>query len=288
MKENNVANIEIKLLDLDAMVKLIKGAFSLELWYNLVELSDALLFKVNQRLRGMTVTDSEELITPPQRPLVYYYGYSLLMKGSALKNLGKYHEAKHCIENYSDLSWFEDLNDEGLEVVDYFRYVSYPNRLEIELTLGNFNVMSEFITFLRENPDEILYGVIAILKAANKHHINVDQELSIFADQINELTHRRIDVNEVFDTLVCAYYAEQTQYCLNKQSYQEAIHYCFLLASLSLKYEKIKAFRKAVIWIEQLRSFTTSSQIDTYISILKGEWQNEEVSINGDPVHVSH
>ncbi|WP_120461867.1 hypothetical protein [Paenibacillus aceti] len=117
--------IDIDQFDYDSTVQMIKAAFSFELWHEVIRFSESLYIRINKLKE-----DKPNLIL--KRPLVYYYGYALLMKGSAFKKLRRFDEAKECIRQYSDLSWFENLDQAGLEEVNYYAYISLPNLLEIE------------------------------------------------------------------------------------------------------------------------------------------------------------
>lgn len=149
MDGNLVLDIDINLLDYDLAVKVLKMAYSFESWHNLLKLSDAFHRRIANNYDNYTAGNSYE---NHQRPLVYYYGYSLLMKGLANKELEDYDEARTCIDEYSNLSWFQDLDDEGFKEVEYYKYISQPNRFEVELLSGNIEVMDHYVSFLSLNP----------------------------------------------------------------------------------------------------------------------------------------
>jgi hypothetical protein len=286
MKEIADISIDVNHYDFDATVKMIKAAFSFELWDEVIRFSESLYIRVYNALKEDHIKVGYTFYNSLNRTLVYYYGYSLLMKGTAFKKLGRYAEAKECITQYADLSWFENLNQDGLKDVEYFTYVAVPNRLEIELLLGNLSVLEDFISFLQNQHQfyEVLHGVIALLKTANTYKLNIDKELSLFSNQINELIKNSYKVENVLISLRCNFFDELTQYYVNKEDYQEAIGYCLHLLLLASKSEQTKIFKRAVLYMEELRDYVTPSQIKTYKSILKGEVQNEKIFINGNSI----
>ena len=59
-----------------------------------------------------------------ERPLVYYYGFSHLMRGLGLQKQGEYGQSGECISQYADLSWMTNLEERGYQIVDGFFEIS--------------------------------------------------------------------------------------------------------------------------------------------------------------------
>lgn len=253
-------DIDTNYLDLDTIIKMLKMSYSLELWDKLIRLSDD-LFK---RAKNITL----ESYTPT-RSNVYYYGYSLLMKGSALKELGRYDESKQCIQQYSDLSWLNPQDHEGKVEVEFFKYIALPNRYEVELLSGNINILNSYVEFLKENQDEIIPGLTSILRAAKMHKFKVDKEISLFTKQIEQLNkpnnHESVDFTYLFRL-----YIEIIGYYINESEYKHAIDICLHMLQLSFETDNSRFFKKAVIYYEILRDFTSATQNNQYIKMIKG------------------
>ncbi|MCM3270411.1 DNA-binding protein [Paenibacillus elgii] len=87
-----------------------------------------------------------------ERRLVVYYGQGLLLKGIALTMQGRHEEAKEYVAKYSDLTWFQPLDEIGRREVEKFRLWGKGNMMTLELRTGNPNVLPEFSKYLEENP----------------------------------------------------------------------------------------------------------------------------------------
>ncbi|MCP3780602.1 hypothetical protein NLX74_19645 [Paenibacillus sp. MZ03-122A] len=99
--------------DLDTLVNMIKLSFSFADGANMIALCDRLYSHVNQKYQELQLYKARKKPIQPihtKRPLVYYYGYSHLMKGMAFQKQGKYEAARDCIEKYAELGWFNDLD----------------------------------------------------------------------------------------------------------------------------------------------------------------------------------
>ncbi|WP_411344104.1 hypothetical protein ACE3MZ_21405 [Paenibacillus sp. WLX1005] len=50
---------------------------------------------------------------------------------------------------------------------------------------GKFEILDNYVDFLKKNPEEIVPGLLLILTATNKHSMNVDWIVKLFAHQID-------------------------------------------------------------------------------------------------------
>ncbi|MCM3698605.1 hypothetical protein [Paenibacillus macerans] len=262
-------NIDTNYLDLDTIIKMLKMSYSLELWDKLIQLSDDLL----KRAKNITLESYK-----PTKSYIYYYGYSLLIKGSALKELRRYDESKQCIQQYSDLSWLNPQDHEGKNEVEFFKYIALPNRYEVELLSGNINILNSYVEFLKENQGEIIPGLTSILRAANMHKFKVDKEISLFTKQIEQLNkpinHEIIDITCLYKWL----YNELIVYFVNQSEYKRAIDNCLNMLQLSFETDNSRFFKKAVFYYETLRDFATATQNNQYIKMIKRGLKEEEIS----------
>ncbi|WP_339312077.1 hypothetical protein [Paenibacillus sp. FSL M7-0896] len=90
-----------------------------------------------------------------QRPLVYYFGFSHLMRGSAYQKQQKYDDARERVYRYAELGWMEDLGVEG-EAIAEFRGLARANLYMVEILSGQTGLLEEYFCFLENNPEELL------------------------------------------------------------------------------------------------------------------------------------
>ncbi|WP_422660947.1 hypothetical protein ACK8P5_10855 [Paenibacillus sp. EC2-1] len=253
--------IKIDTVTLDSAVKMIKLTYSLELWEQLIDLSNKLYIRANHIYKNRFMKPIRVLA---ERPLVYYYGYSLLMKGHGYKELGRYDKALQCIDRYSNLYWFEeDFNEDDIREVQYFQYISEPNRFEIHLLSGDFNSLDAYVDYLARNRNELLPGLISILKAANNHNYNIDSIINRFShDIVFSVGHASQDV------INTAYYQSFLQqiidYKINHFEHHSAIDYTFQLLFYAHKAANDGLYKHAIVCFESLREYATPIQLTVF------------------------
>ncbi|CCF16704.1 putative DNA-binding domain protein [Brevibacillus laterosporus GI-9] len=97
---------------------------------------------------------------------------------------GLYEEAKKYVNIYADLGWFELLDDLGEREIEKFRIWGKANMYTLDLLLGNIGVLSEYIDFLTQYPNEHTAGFLTIMKSANLHNFSADDILERFSNEI--------------------------------------------------------------------------------------------------------
>ncbi|WP_054958543.1 hypothetical protein [Paenibacillus dakarensis] len=254
--------IEIDMVTLDSAVKMLKLTYSLELWDQLVDLSDKLYIKTTYLYKNRS---SYTYKIKTERPLVYYYGYSLLMKGLALKELGNYESALQCIDQYANLHWFEELNEVSLDEVQYYQYISEPNRYEILLLSGDFSILNPYVDFLKRNPKEILPGMGSIIKAANTYRQNINHIIHSFSQEINQSI-----LNSPKELVYTAYHhsflVQIIKYKIHHAEYVKAIDYTLRLMLSSHLADNDKLYKFALVSFESIRNHATENQLDQFIA----------------------
>lgn len=255
-------------LNLDSSVQLLKMAYSFQNWERIIGLADELhksvtsIYEKQQLQRATNKTIANIHI---KRPLVYYYGYSWLMKGLALKSLQRYDKARECILKYAELGWFNGLDPEGEEEVDYYRFISTANIHELDLISGKVDVLDDYVQFLKDNPLEILPGLITILETANCHNINVDDTLRTFKEQIEYFGNYEDLVNVSY---YHSYLYELATYEKVLGRIDVAVNTILELLVSSIKIGNDNDFKKSVILFESMRESALQSQVDSYKNIL--------------------
>lgn len=182
--------LDLNGINADSLVQMLRASFTLENWDGILQIADRLYSEINQfySIYQREHADGQKVCNfGLNRSIVYYFGYSMCLKGIALEKLGRYDEARECISKYEDLGWINGMNAEGRAEVEYYCEIALANLHVIELNEGNTTALSDYLVFLRHNKEEILPGMIYILESAIKHKYNVDEVLIEFKEQIDSM-----------------------------------------------------------------------------------------------------
>lgn len=159
---------------LDYLVQMLEMAYRTNQMERVIHIADHLYSCTNDvytQIQFLKAKNRTKRITI-NRPLVYYFGKSHLMKGLALQKLERYQESLLCIDKYQELGWFIGLDARGLEVVEDFRNFAKANRYavscKIDLEAG-FRKSCALFESMRESATEkqvdqyknILKGVLS-------------------------------------------------------------------------------------------------------------------------------
>ncbi|MNO56696.1 hypothetical protein D3C76_472150 [compost metagenome] len=267
---------------LDGLLNLANVYYTLEKW-NVVEVfADELLSlsKMVYRSQRQVNNSDEDQKLSIERHLVVYYGQGYLLKGAALEFQGKYNEAKEYIKGYSDLSWFEGLDEIGLEEVRKFKIWAEANAYNIELLCGNKDVLPEYIKFLKNYPFEILPSMTTIVKAANIYSFSVDDYLQEF--QIN---HRLFNqINNYYLSLVNKnHYLELCYhlgiYYVKKKDYRNGLSNILSSLRFAISLNNKDYFMKNVALFEHHRYLASNDQLHEYDFLMKEVLESEEMDL---------
>ncbi|MGM1044738.1 MAG: hypothetical protein ACQEXX_01190 [Bacillota bacterium] len=263
MLENNIPVDEI---DIDTLVSMIKMAYAFDNWKQVISLSDDLLEK--------STPDNKKILM--KKPLVYYFGYSHLMKGLALQKLKIYKESMACVHIYSDLNWI-DNSQEGKYYIDSFQTFAKANLLTLELLMGVSDKLPEYLDILIKNPDEALPGLITIIESALVHNFDVDKEISQLIPYISEYNHQNRPVRIAY--YLTAHYLLALYY-YKKRKYSNAIVFTLHNITESDKLSNDRYFKRSIALFDVLKAHASVPQMTEYSdklhSILRRAIENEE------------
>ncbi|MBT2289288.1 DNA-binding protein [Paenibacillus albidus] len=266
----------LKSLKPDVIVEMLEMAFRLENWDKMIETADILYDCVQCIYQERQYRKAKELpllLLELERPLVYYYGFSHLMRGMAHQERGQYVESRACIDKYAELGWLEDLGEEGLEVVEEFRFVAQANGYALDLISGRVGVLDAYAEFLRENPEEVLLGLDTIVRAALRHGRDVDDLIAAFAEQTAEFGMYEDEGN-----LVHYYHYSYHMALYQKRAGRQGEALELVLRALRLAHQSGHDghFKRSLALFESLREWAAGEQVREVQEILRGGL--EEVS----------
>ncbi|MGW8956522.1 hypothetical protein [Paenibacillus sp. NPDC055715] len=279
--ENDVLKDLLSVKDLDAIVHYIRMCFTSEDWERLLRLTEHLYtcakLNYDEMLNG-TGTHGNLHNKPLKKPLVFYYGYSHLMRGVAHLKLQNYAAARGYIEKYAELGWFNGLDKDDQEVVEDFKLLAKLNEYELMLFEGNRHIIAEFVRFLEISPeDDWLPAHVSIIGAALQHGWDVDSELAAMIQHSASFAELE-DYGNIFQFIDYSYHL--ALYHLRKDNFVDALNCLLQALESSITIEDSKYFKRCVALFEAFRGFATPSQLDSYAllfkKILEGELKNEK------------
>lgn len=153
----------LKSINPDVIVEMLEMACRLEKWNKVIETAEILyecvqcLYQEQQYRKAKSLP---MLTFELEHPMVYYYGFSHLMRGMACQEKGLYEESRAYIDKYAELGWLEDLGEDGLEVVEEFRSLAQANGHALELLSGHVEVLAAYTDFCGRIPKKCYRGWI--------------------------------------------------------------------------------------------------------------------------------
>lgn len=259
----------LKSLNLDVIVEMVEMACRLEKWDKVIETSEILYECVQclyQEQQYRKAKSSPLLTIQQEHPLVYYYGFSYLTQGMAYQEQGEYEEARTYIDKYAEMGWLEDLGEDGLEVVEEFRFLAQVNGYALELLSGRIGVLTSYTAFLRENPEEVLPGLDVILQAALLYGLDVDELLMMFAEHTAEFNTYEDEGNLVhfyrFSYQLALYYKRAG-------SMVEALEQILQAVKLAYRSGNDSYFTKSLALFESLRDWATVEQVSEVQALIR-------------------
>ncbi|WP_339847671.1 DNA-binding protein [Paenibacillus sp. FSL W7-1088] len=259
----------LKSLKPDIIVEMLEMAVAFESWNKVMERAD-MLYQCVQAIHEERQEYRSKGVPAPhihtERPLVYYYGFSHLMRGMAHHMMGQVDQARACIDQYADLGWMGDLDEVGMQVVQEFRHKAQVNRYALEIEDGQVQLLEEFVNFLLEHPEEWLTGLKVITEAAVRYRWKVDRVLHMFGDPIQgDGTEMNSSNND--DMYHCCYQRALYEQWMGRP--QEAVEFILQAIRLAYKLEMDRYFIRCTALLETLREEATAEQIGRYRVMLE-------------------
>ncbi|QDH19660.1 DNA-binding protein [Saccharibacillus brassicae] len=260
---------------LDGLMKLVNVYFSLDKYAEAEKYSIALnkfssiIYKNQAERLG---ADSREPTLAGRYPLVVYYGYGLMCMQNIRIQQNDFEEAERYIQGYEDLSWFIGLDEEGLKEVEKFKFYALANRLNLELLIGNENILATCISFMKDNPNELLQFTFSILKSANTYKYDADILFEEFSGSIaNYLTQQfHHDKSIISYNLYCGTCYQAALYFLERMDYEKMFDYILKGMEVVVKIVNKEMFMNNVSLFEEYRSQASEAHKIHYKKLVGG------------------
>lgn len=282
---------------LDALIQLANVFFRLQHWKDVIqyadELGELMLIILRQKADRKRRGKAEKELFRTDRHLVFYYGQSYLLKGNALEWMGQYEEAMQYISGYEDLSWFEDLDENGLLEVRKFSRFAEANRYNLNILMGNFQYLSGYQDFLDKHPEEWLPSMLTIMTAVNRYNYDASDVLNHFSSNLSGLFQaskpdRHSYYQDVFQRDRCAQLCYQLAlYFLSRCTYETGINWLLQALQHALISNNKDLTIISLAYFEQYRTYASSRQIQKHQLFLRGAIQNAQISVITSTVELS-
>ncbi|WP_340388177.1 DNA-binding protein [Paenibacillus sp. FSL E2-0151] len=259
----------LKSLKPDIIVEMLDMAVAFENWNKVMERAD-MLYQCVQSIHEERQEHRSEGVPAPhihiERPLVYYYGISHLMRGMAHQKMGQVDQARACIDQYAELGWLEDLDEVGMLVVQEFRHKALVNRYALEIEAGQVELLEEFVNFLLEHPEEVLAGLKVITEAVVRHRWQIDRVLQVIEDQ---MLGDGSEMNSSNNDDMYHYSYQRALYEQWMGRPQEAVEFILQAIRLADKLRMDRYFIRCTALLESLRKEASAEQIGRYRVMLE-------------------
>ncbi|MCQ4088075.1 DNA-binding protein [Saccharibacillus sp. JS10] len=261
---------------LDGLLQLTNIYFNLGRWKEVEFYADELRIFANHIYQDQIQNKKTKIkdYLQTDRHLVVYYGQGYLQKGNALEHQGKYDAAMEYIEGYSDLSWFENLDDVGKVEVEKFKDWATANRLNLALLKGDFSVLEEYSSFLEKHPHELLPSVLTILESANKNNFKIEEILTKFLPMITEDNDDNYYSSSFVANRQANLYYQLALYNFRNKKKKNTIEFTLQALDLSIKLNNRIVSMNSIALFEEMRSEAQVEQIKSYENLIRTVYLN--------------
>ncbi|WP_458121006.1 DNA-binding protein [Paenibacillus sp. Z6-24] len=240
-------------LKLDALLKLINVNYTVQNWDHASQLArelHSLASHIHQQKLQAKAKNKPFKMPAAERPLLLYYGQSLLMQFVANEYQEKYETARTYLEQFSDLHWFEDDHPENKNYIEFFKFFGMFNALNLDILTGNEHKLTDYFELLKKHPEEALPSLLMIIGAANKHGYDIDHFLAYYDDIIypadimdylikgKSIKHNYQDIPIGISRYVNIYYQLATYHCDRKIYDKKLEKVLYALESTVEKYNR--------------------------------------------------
>lgn len=209
-----------------------------------------------------------------KHPLVFYYGQGILLESEGYIRLEQTEKAEQCISRYENLDSLGVTDNESRDIMNKFKTYARANRMSLEVSKGNHAMISLYVKFIKEQPKEILEGLINLLDSAIKHNFSIDNILISFSEEIDQYKKKQGHVESSYlksftlyrYTCFCYNYGE---YCIRNGRVSEGIEnilHCFE-SSVNIKSKSL--IIKSMTLFEMNRLYSNLGQQTKYYDLCR-------------------
>ncbi|KGE19427.1 DNA-binding protein [Paenibacillus wynnii] len=260
---------------LDALRDLANIYRSLRRWdkVNLVAIELGHKAGIQLRLRQQTEVKSQDQ-KQPSRPLFVYLAFSNLLRGAVCDARGEHEQAIQYNNAYSDLSWVKETDADTQHWIKLYKEWAQANICVSSLMSGNESVLSDYVTYIERNKDELLTGLLNIIKAANCYDFDVDEIIIHFKMEIISYIQEQqqavgVYTQQTISEQLTRFLYEIAHYYLRRGGYTSGFKYLLDGMKKSSIVNNETFMLKCVRLLERYRDFASNETQEEYQIILK-------------------
>lgn len=262
-----------EVLQLDALKDLANLYRALREWDRVEALAKEMghkakiLYYSDKRSEG----EFQEIQSKLSRPLFVYIVYEKLLCADVYDGRRDYEKALQYTYEYADLSWVKETDPDTKHWLDLFAQWSQANIYVNKLLGGDIGVLTDYVEYLRQHPEEISQGIYNILFAANKYQLDVDHIFQEFSSEIEAYERRQtfdFYMNQVVPDHYNEFLYDLTYYYTHKGDYKNGFNYLIQGLENSVLINKEDSIIKFMVLFEQVRHMATEEMCSQYKNIV--------------------
>ncbi|WP_334075047.1 MULTISPECIES: helix-turn-helix transcriptional regulator [Paenibacillus] len=213
----------------------------------------------------------QEIQRKLSRPLFVYIAYEKLLCADVCDGRRDYEKALQYTYEYADLSWVKETDEDTKYWLDLFKRWSQANIYVNKLLSGDIGVLTDYVEYLRQHPEEISQGIFNILFAANKYQMDVDHIFQEFSSEIEAYERQQtfdFYMNQVVPDHYNEFLYDLTYYYTHKGDYKNGFNYLIQGLENSVLINKEDSIIKFMVLFEQVRHMATEELCSQYKNIV--------------------
>lgn len=272
---------------LDALRDLANTYRSLRRWDKVERIAEEMgrLAKIQLFTTPQPARAKREQHRKPKKPMFVYLASSYLLRGSVCNARGDYDQEMQFTYAYQDLSWVKETDEDTLHWLKLYKGWAEANMYVSRLMRGDESVLADYVSYIEQNKDELLVGLLNITTAANLFDLNVDVILQYFDSEIKgymQIKHQEavgVYTKQVVSEQHARFLYGVAQYYLRQGLYLMGFEY--LLNSLSTSSLICNETRilACVRLFEKYRALASPETQNRYQNLLKEEEEEHEKKI---------
>jgi hypothetical protein len=264
-------------LELDTQVKVLRFAYGLENWKEVIDLSQALHQDALCLYNWFEISGSLEEFCL-ERHILYYIGISKLFEGIAHQKMFNYNKAKECVDLYGQWDWVKDPDEIAQMEILQFMSLSKTNGIVIDILSGDSSKVMNYIEYIKDNDEEITAGLLTLLESNRMNGLRLTNEVEKMCDIHAGDSVREKQTKEQLPSYLKFLY-EYTLYKIKSLSPEDAINTVLRCLTISASINLDNSALKYVRILERLRVFASPEHIKKYISILEEVTTHEKIIV---------
>lgn len=264
-----------EVLQLDALKDLANLYRALREWDRVEALAKEMghkakiLYYSDKRSEG----EFQEIQSKLSRPLFVYIAYEKLLCADVCDSRYDYEGALQYTYEYADLSWVRETDEDTKYWMSMYEKWSKANIYVNKILGGDVGVLTEYVEYLQQHPEEILTGLLNIMISANQYQFDVDGILQQFSlelgtcefKQVNDLSRGLVMTDQYNNFLY-----EITYYYIRKEDFLKSLKYLIYGLESSIIINNKDNIIKFIVLYEQIRHLASEEIEVAYKNLIRG------------------